>query len=106
MTKTSVFFDDTKMRSLKISWATIIYMAVSKKLGLYSKMDGENNGKNPMNKWMIWGEKPPIFEEMAHRFFFSLRPWCQGRRQRKLPWQRREDVWLSDHSDWMNDLEG
>ena len=21
-------------------------------------MDGENNGKNPMNKWMIWGVFP------------------------------------------------
>ena len=24
-------------------------------------MDGENNGSNPMNKWMIWGVKAPIF---------------------------------------------
>ena len=24
-------------------------------------MDGENNGSNPMNKWMIWGVLPPIF---------------------------------------------
>ena len=24
-------------------------------------MDGENNGSNPMNKWMIWGKNTPIF---------------------------------------------
>ena len=27
--------------------------------GVYpSKMDGESNGANPMNKWMIWGAHP------------------------------------------------
>ena len=29
-------------------------MGVSKNNGT-PKMDGENNGQNPMNKWMIWG---------------------------------------------------
>ena len=24
-------------------------------------MDGENNGSNPMNKWMIWGVLHPYF---------------------------------------------
>ena len=32
-----------------------VYMGVSQKRGEKPKMDGENNGSNPMNKWMIWG---------------------------------------------------
>lgn len=54
---------------------------------------------------MIWGEKTSYFWRDGPLKNFSLRPSCRCRR-RKLPWQRREDVWLSDHSDWMNDLEG
>ncbi len=35
---------------------------VSKNRGILPpKMDGENNGSKPMNKWMIWGEIFPIF---------------------------------------------
>ena len=37
-------------------------MDVSKNLGfLPPKMDGENFMENPMNKWMIWGVKNPLF---------------------------------------------
>jgi len=33
------------------------------KIGIpgYPKMDGENNGKTLILKWIIWGENPPIF---------------------------------------------
>ena len=37
-------------------------IGVSKNRGTqHPKMDGENNEKNPMNPWMIWGENPTIF---------------------------------------------
>ncbi len=29
--------------------------------GWAPKMDGENNGSNPMNKWMMWGSQTPYF---------------------------------------------
>ena len=32
------------------------------KVGFSPKMDGENNQKLPMKKWMIWGENPPFKE--------------------------------------------
>ena len=39
------------------------YMGVSKNRGILPpKMDGENNGLNPMNKWMIWGVFPLFLE--------------------------------------------
>ena len=37
-------------------------MDVSKNRGILPpKMDGENFMENPMNKWMIWGVKNPLF---------------------------------------------
>ena len=38
-------------------------------------MDGENNGSNPINKWMIWGETPLFLETpkcSARRSFFDI----------------------------------
>ena len=34
-------------------------------------MDGENNGLNPMNKWMIWGYHYFWFNTQMHPFFCS-----------------------------------
>ena len=39
-----------------------IDMGVSKNRGKLPKMHGENNGSNPMNKWMIWGVFPFFLE--------------------------------------------
>ena len=39
------------------------YAGVSKNRGT-PKIDGENNEKNPMNPWMIWGENP-LFSETS-----------------------------------------
>jgi len=39
-------------------------MGVSKNRGKHPKMDGENNEKNPINPWMIWGENP-LFSETS-----------------------------------------
>ena len=47
----------------------ILNMDVSKNNGT-PKMDGENNGSNPMNKWRIWGVKNPYFL-VQHPYFCS-----------------------------------
>ena len=45
-------------------------MGVSKHRGI-PKMDGENHGK-PYEKWMIWGEKNPLFSDFHP--YISARP--------------------------------
>ena len=46
-------------------------MDVSKNRGKTPKMDGENKGSNPMNKWMIWGV-PLFLETPIYVFFVSV----------------------------------
>ena len=52
-------------------------MVVCKNNGILPpKMDGENNGSNPMNKFMIWGVNTPIFGNTQVNIQF---PWiCHG----------------------------
>ena len=42
------------------------------------KIDGENNGENPIFQWMIWGETPLFLETSPYRFQPEIsRHWSQ-----------------------------
>ncbi len=46
---------DLMMGHLYIYIYIYIYIGVSKNRSFPPKIDCENKGENPMNKWMIWG---------------------------------------------------
>ena len=57
-------------------WANgpfFLHMGVEPKIGktIPPTMDGENNGKNPMYKWMIWGVKTHYFWFNTHIISYS-----------------------------------
>ena len=62
------------MKPLERQLLTKVYRSkwVFPKIGGFSpKMDGENNGKHPINPWMIWGVSTPLFSETA-KFQYAI----------------------------------
>ena len=72
-------------------------------------MDGENNGKTPHEKMVdLGGQKPSYFwrDGPLKNFFVEAMVPVPPPAEAGSVAEEGRFVWLSDHLDWMHDLEG